>query len=106
MIVPDDEWEERKDEYNGKYIISTNDGRELNVQRFARTDSSLIVYNLKDDNEGAGELPFELPLSEIHEIKETKYWWWGTAIGLSVFSMVAYFAFLALFAYGLSKATF
>jgi hypothetical protein len=105
MIVPDSEWDRPEEKYNGDYTILTIDGREINAETFARTDSSVIIYKLKGEKEGTGASRIELPINDIESIKETKFWWLGTIVGIPVLSLVAYTAFLALLGIGLSNAS-
>ncbi len=105
MIVADDDWDQKESEYKGNYLIRTVDGREIKATRFAKTDSSLILYeyNSKEESEN---IPLEIPENEIESIEETKFWWLGTVAGGTIcIGVVGYTAWLAYFAYGFSHAT-
>ena len=104
MIVADDDWDQKESEYKGNYLIRTVDGREIKATRFAKTDSSLILYEYNSKEE-SDNIPLEMPENEIESIEKSKINWPGIVLGIGFIGALGYTAFLAYSAYGFSHST-
>jgi hypothetical protein len=104
MLISENEWDQKIEEYEGDYRIRTINGDEIEVMRFAKTDSSLIIYEYRD-NDRIRIDRLELHMNEIESIEKSKIWWSGTILGIAIFGAVGYFVCMVALGYALSNAT-
>lgn len=104
MLVSDSEWDPHEAMYEGYFRIKLTDGRDFKARRIARTDSSVVIYELYRYQERIEIDPLEVPMSDIDYIKKSKIWWPGTiAIIVVVGGAIGYVAYMVAVASALSN---
>ena len=100
MLVSDSDWDPHEEMYEGYFRIKLIDGRDFEAGRIARTDSSVVIYELYRNGERIEVDPLKIRMSDIDCIKKSKIWWPATIAIIVVVGgaagFAAYIAFLWL----------
>ena len=100
MLVSDSDWDPHEEMYEGYFRIKLTDGRDFEARRIARTDSSVVIYELFRNRERIEIDPLEIRLSDIDSIKKSKVWWPGTiAIIVVIGGVVVIVGVVGFYAY-------